>query len=167
MLPGLWLDVQRAGGSIVREKLGEDECRKTYYDVQVDDVVLRLVSAHEGRARQDGRVYAWNYKTTPVMQKKAPYDKPDPDALLLEEVTSEGFTTGPQGYKFKVSNLEYFSEYHPSTVILFVQTPGGQVNGVEVHERSSVKAGSLNIGSPFCGTVEEAAGMSSAALWVW
>jgi len=116
---------------------------------------------------QKGRLYAWNYKTTPVMKKRAEYEKPDPRAILLEKVTSEGFSSGPQGYKFRILNIEYSNEYRPSAIVLYVQKPDGTLTEVTVKEGSSVKVGNINIASPFCGSVEESAAVFSAALWVW
>jgi hypothetical protein len=166
-ISGMLLDVQNPDGTIVMRKLGYDECHKTYYDAQVGDIVLRLISAHEAAAVLEGRIYAWNYKTTPVIQKQVPYEKPNPNAKLLEGVSSEGFTKEYNGYKFKVDSLEYSREYHPSAILLDVEGPDGTIKQATVKEGSSTRVDGLNIASPFCGTVQEVRAVQSASLWVW
>ena len=84
------LDVQKPDGTIVAAKMGYDECGKTFYDAQIDDTVLRLISAHEAAGIMEARIYAWSYKSVSVIKKQALPKKPNPNAKLLD-VTSEGF----------------------------------------------------------------------------
>ena len=162
---GAVIDVMRPDGTIVQARFGFDECHNTYYDAQVDDIVLRLQSASPLQTWK-AKVYVWNYKTTPVIQKQMPYEKPNPNAKLLEGV-NEGFTTEYNGYKFKIDSLKYSRDYHPSSIVLDVQRPDGTIKEVTVTEGSNAKVDDINIASPFCGTVEESATIQTAVLWVW
>jgi len=162
---GAVLEVQKPDGTSTEERLGLDECHKTFFDAQVDDIVVRLISAHDEGWWQNARVYAWNYKSVPVMKKRIPPEKPDPNAILLD-LTSEA-SSEYNGYKFKVASLEYSGEYHTSAIDLYVQRPDGTRTNIKVSEGSSTNLGDINIASPFCGYVIDAGAMQSAAIWVW
>ena len=164
---GVLIDVEKPDGTIVQVKLGYDECGKIYYDARVDDVVLRLQSAKEEGGVQYAKAYAWNYKSVPVIKNAVPPTKPDENALLIRDVTSEGFTAQYGDYKFKVDHFEYSSSYHVNIVVLDVEKPAGTIVSLAVREGMSSRVDNLNVASPFCGTVVEAAAISSAALWVW
>ncbi len=164
---GIVLDVQKPDGTIVEARMGYDECHNNYYDAQVDDTVLRLISAHEGAALQEARVYAWNYKSTPIVKNPIPPEKPNPNAVLIQDVTSEGFIKEYNGYKFKVDGIDYSSEYHASALTLDVQRQDGTIDQVTIKEGSNARVDDLNIASPFCGTVEDVGTYQSAAIWVW
>jgi len=165
---GIYLDVQKPDGTIVRSRFGYDKCHNTYYDGQVDDVVLRLVSAYQYAALQEARVYAWSYKATPIIKKKADYVKPDPGAVLLEDVNNDGFDKEYRGYKFKVDSFVYpDGGYHVSGILLDVMLPDGTVKQVTLNEGSQVKVEGINIASPFCESIEEVYSIQRVALWVW
>ncbi len=168
-ISGMLLDIKNPDGTRTEGKLGYDVCHKTFYDLRVGDTVLRLVSAHDAGIYQAGRLYAWNYKTMPVMKEQLPFEKPNPNAWLIEGVSNEGYGTQYKGYKFRMDRFEYPSddEYNPSEIVLDVQKPDGTETQVTVIKGSSVKVDMLNIASPFCGTAENAGTLQTASLWIW
>ncbi len=166
-ISGILLYVQKPDGTIVEAEMGYDECHKDYYDAKVDDVVLRLWYASERGIEDDAQVYAWNYKTTPVIKSRKPPEKPNSGATLISDVTSEGFTSEYNGYKFKVDHLQYSSEFHPFILVLDVQKPDGTISTLAVKEGSSARIDNINVASPFCGYVKEYAATMYAAIWAW
>jgi len=160
------IDVMRPDGTIVQARLGFDECHNTYYDAQVDDIVLRLRSVMTVPSIR-ASAYAWNYKNISVIKKEIPPEKPDPNATLLVDVNTDGFTSKYEGYKFKVDHIEYSDMLNTPIVTIDVQKSDGTIKQLALKKGSVSGIDNLRVASLFCGTVYEGARYQTTALWVW
>lgn len=163
-------DIEKPDGTPIPAQLGWSECHNDFYDIQVDNLVIRLWSVRYEKQEtiQTAEIYVWDFNEHPVMKTLDLDPKPPhPDAELIMDVTNEGFTAEYEGYKFRIDRLIYDEEYYISGMVLDVQKPDGSIVQATITKRSTAKVDDLNIASPFCGYVEEAAPSLVGAIYVW
>ena len=85
-------------------------------------------------------------------------------AKVLDDVTSEGFTSEYNGYKFKVDHLIYAAEYTVAGILLDVQKPDGTIVQVQISKMANGVVDNLELSGVYA---EEAAALQTASIIVY
>jgi hypothetical protein len=83
---------------------------------------------------------------------------------VLDDVTSEGFTSEYNGYKFKVDHLIYAAEYQVAGILIDVQKPDGTIVQTQISKMANGVVDNIEVAGVYA---EEAAALQSASLIVY
>lgn len=152
-------------GTEIQRKVGGGECSDFYDDARPHDLVLRLWSVRTSGREEIADIYIWDFSKHPVMEsiKREP---PHPDAKLLAEITSAGYTSKYEGYAFKVDRLLFTGKYQISGMVLVVRKPSGEEVQVTLTVDKEAKVDNINIRMP-CGYAEQIEPIAVGGIYVW
>lgn len=81
------------------------------------------------------------------------------EGKVLDDITSEGYTSEFKGYKFKIDHLIYSGEYEVAGILLDVEKPDGTIVQVQISKMANGVVDSLEV----AGVYAEAAGAVETA----